>query len=342
MKTIEPHPLAGQLVLVTGGTGFAGQAVLRHLAADGARIRCSIRKTSDLSALRHLDVEWVTGDLADPGFVRELMRGVSYAIHMASTYRTPHATPREQVALHVTGTRNLARAAREQPGFKRFIHVSTIGVHGHIANPPADENYPFAAGDTYQQTKLQAEQWIFQYGREEGLPVVVVRPAAIYGPGDTRLFKLFRMATMPWVPLIGNGRGLYHLIHVDDLASFLLRCTTHPSAVGEVIICGNSSPIPIQDIIRTAGNFYGVHNRFIRLPVKPVKLAAWLCERACAPFRIPPPLHLRRVAFFTNDRAFDSSKMRDRMGFEPAWDNQSGILDTARWYAENGWIKRKG
>lgn len=327
--------LAGGLILVTGATGFTGRNLVSHLAKNGARIRATARHTSDVTCLQGLPVEWIRGELHDPEYIRKAMDGVSYVFHLATAFRETFRPYQEQYNVHVASTKLLAAEAARQPGFRRFVHVSTIGVHGHVESPPGDENCPFAPGDTYQQTKLEAEQWILAHGRNTGLPVTVVRPAGIFGPGDDRLLKIFRMASRRLVPVVGRGKHLLHLIHVDDLVRFMVLVADHPKALNEVFICGNKDPISLETIIAIASREYGIRNRIVRIPVAPVMAAAVVCDRICSPLGIQPPIFPRRVAFFTKDRAFDTSKIRRVLDFQTYYDNESGITQMARWYRDH-------
>lgn len=320
---------AGSTVLVTGATGFTGLHLIKKLARQNVRVRAIVRSESRARLLEQHGVECYLGELIEQNVVDDATQDVNYIIHMASPYRVAHASNDHHYEIHVTATRMLAIAASRQPDFRRFVHVSTIGVHGHIEDPPATETYRFAPGDSYQATKLQGENCIRCIGETNGLPYVIVRPAAIYGPGDLRLRKLFRMGASRFVPIVGSGRGLYHLVHVRDLTAFLVLAATHPSAVGEDFICASREPIPVVEIIRQAGEVYKVKNYFIKIPASPVMSAAKLCEWLCRPFGISPPLYPRRVAFFTNDRAFDASKMTRLLGFEPSVGNSEGIAEAA-------------
>jgi len=328
----------GATVLVTGGTGFTGRHLLRRLVERGMRVRATARETSSREGLEELPIDWRVGALHDAAFVRSCVEGVEYIFHLASNYRQSHGSEEDHRNIHVVSTQHLAGAASEQAAFKRFVHVSTVGVHGHVDKPPADENHPFSPGDIYQRSKLEGEQWILADARESGLPAVVVRPAAIYGPGDRRLFKVFKMATSPIVPLVGFGRCLYHLIHVDDLVDFMLLVSEHPAAVGEAFICAAPEPITIQDFVRVVGKHLGVRNHFVRIPAAPLMAAAIVCDRVCKVLNVDPPLYPRRVAFFTNDRWFDTTKMQQRLQFRTQRGNEEGIRATADWYIEQGWL----
>jgi len=167
----------------------------------------------------------------------------------------------------------------------------------------------------------------------------VVRPAAIYGPGDRRLLKVFKLAKLPICPLLGFGsKGLYHLVHVNDLVNFCITAATHERSQGETYICGYNDPISTQDMVRTISVRLGKTPRFLRLPVTPFFILGDICEFICKPLGIEPPIYRRRVAFFTKDRSFDTSKSREHTGFEYQYSNQRGIDELTDWYKNKGWL----
>ena len=329
----------GTTVLITGATGFTGAVLTRKACAQGLRVRAIARTTSNLGVLAGLPIEWVRGDVFDPAVVAEASAGVEVVFHVAAAYREAGVSDDVYRNVHVDSTRLLAEAALRRPGFRRFVHVSTVGVHGHIECPPADETCRFSPGDLYQRTKAEAELWLRDFAAREGLPFTVIRPAAIYGPGDRRLLKIFKMAAKPVFPVIGHSKGLYHLIHVDDLTEILLRASVHPAAAGEVFIAGDPAALALADIVRIIGAEYGRQPRMIRLPAWPFFLAADLCEAVCKPFGLAPPLYRRRVAFFTKDRSFNTSKLRDRLDYRYGRTTEAGLRETARWYVGHGWVR---
>jgi nucleoside-diphosphate-sugar epimerase len=275
----------------------------------------------------------------DQKTISESVGGVEYVFHVAAAYREAKITDETYTKVHVESTKLLAQALRGSPTLKRFVHVSTVGVHGHIDEPPANEEYRFSPGDIYQRTKAEADEWVREFARAENFPISVVRPAAIYGPGDRRLLKLFKMAVRPVFPLFGRGQGLYHLIHVEDLTDIFITAALHPRALGEVFIAGNPAPSRLEDIARTiAGELGNTTLRFIRFPAWPLFLAADICEAICKPFGIEPPLYRRRVAFFTKDRAFDTRKVQELLGYRYSLSVDEGLRSTARWYREQEWL----
>lgn len=326
-------------VLVTGGTGFTGVHLVRRLAETGARVRVVARPSSDRAPLADLDIDWIEGDVFDPEVIARAVPGAGYIFHVAAAYREAKISDEVYWNVHVKSTQLLAEAARAEPGLKRFVHVSTIGVHGHVEEPPADEEYRFAPGDAYQETKVEAELWIRDFARTHDLPLTVIRPAGIYGPGDRRLLKVFRMARMPVVPILGmKSKALYHLIHVTDLVEFMVLAATREETLGEVYICGNAEHIAFTDMVRIVAGKLGRTPRFVRLPAAPFFLAGDLCEAVCKPLGIEPPIYRRRVAFYTKDRSFDTRKMRAHTGYTYRYDNRAGIEALTDWYRKEGWL----
>jgi nucleoside-diphosphate-sugar epimerase len=336
-----PHRIPpGALALVTGATGFTGSRLVRKLLETGVRVNAIARSSSDLEPLRGLEIRWFRGEVFDPATVAAATEGAAYVFHIAAAYREAKYADEMYRRVHVESTQLLARAALKNPGFKRFVHVSTVGVLGHIAHPPADENAPLNPGDIYQATKAEAELWLRDFGPKNGLPFTVIRPAAIYGPGDTRLLKFFRMAARPRLFLVGHSRGLYHLVHVEDLVKVLLLAAAHPAALNEVFICGNPECVSLEQIARIVAGELGNRFRVVRLPAGPLFLAADVCEWVCRKIGVEPPIHRRRLAFFTKDRSFDTRKLRERLGYAMRYSNEEGLVATARWYCEQGWLKR--
>lgn len=329
------------VALVTGATGFTGSVLVRKLCARGVRVRAIARLSSNLESLRDLPIEWIQGDVYDPAVVERAASGVDTIFHVAAAFRQGGLADAFYRKVHVESTQRLAEAALKNPNFKRFVHVSTVGVHGHVERPPADEEYPFSPGDVYQRTKAEAELWIRDFAAKRGLPLAVIRPAAIYGPGDRRLLKIFQMATWPIVPILGSAKGqLYHMIHVDDLTEIFLLAAVHPAAVGGVFIAGDPAAMALTDILRIIGAELGRTCRFVRVPAGPFFLLADVCEAVCRPLRIEPPIYRRRVAFFTKDRSFNTARLRDKLGYRYRRTTEAGLRETARWYLDHGWIGR--
>jgi dihydroflavonol-4-reductase len=326
-------------VLVTGATGFTGGHLAATLAARGDEVRALVRPKSrarfDASTLPSLGVSAAEGDLADLDSVRRATAGAEVVYHIAATYREAGQPDAAYRRVNVEGTRNVLVASRDA-GVRRVVHCSTGGVHGHIANPPANEDAPFNPGDVYQQTKLDAEKAARELGGSTGLDVVVVRPIGIYGPGDTRFLRMFRGIARGRFPLLGSGRPFYHLTFIDDLIEGFWLSGTVPAAAGRTYILAGPRYTTLETLIEMVAKELGVEPPRWHWPVWPFWTAGLLCEMVCIPLGIEPPLYRRRVDFYTKSRAFDTTRAHTELGFAPRVDLEEGIRRTAAWYREQG------
>ena len=332
---------SGSKVLITGATGFTGVVLTKKLVQAGLKVSAVARHKSNLSPLKDLPITWYRGEVSDEKVMREAMVGQEYAFNIAAAFREAKSTIDDYRNVHVKSAQLIAQEAVKNPAFKRFVHISTCGVHGHIANPPAAEDYPFGPGDEYQLTKLEAELWLNDFGKKNNLDYTIIRPTGIYGPGDRRMLKLFKMALKPVFLLLGNGKCLYHLVHVDDLTNSFIVAATHPNAKGETFISGGEQSITTDGIARIVAEHFGKKFTVLRLPITPFFLLGDLCEFICKPFKIEPPIYRRRVAFYSKDRSFTVSKMKNLLGYSPRYSNEAGIIETADWYVQNGWMSFK-
>lgn len=326
-------------VLVTGATGFTGGHLAATLASRGDEVRALVRPRSrskfDASALPSRGVKAVEGDLADAAAVRRAAEGVDVVYHIAATYRDAGQPDAAYRTINVQGTVNVLEAAKAG-GARRMVHCSTGGVHGHIANPPANEEAPFNPGDVYQQTKLEAEQAARAFGDRTGFDVVVARPIGIYGPGDTRFLKMFRGLARGNFPMIGSGTAFYHLTFIDDLVEGFHLCGTAPAAAGRTYILAGPRYTTLEQLVAMVARELEVDPPKMHWPVWPFWTAGLLCEMVCVPLGIEPPIFRRRVDFYTKSRAFDTTRARTELGFAPKVDLEEGIKRTADWYRSEG------
>jgi nucleoside-diphosphate-sugar epimerase len=326
-------------VLVTGATGFTGGHLAQHLIAHGDEVRALVRARSrarfDRSPLAAAGVVACDGDLMDPASLRRAVDGVDVVYHIAATYREAGQPDSAYRAINVEGTRNILEAAKGA-NVRRVVHCSTGGVHGHIANPPANEDAPFNPGDVYQDTKLAAEQLAREFGAAHGLDVVVARPIGIYGPGDKRFLTMFRGLARGRFPMIGSGQAFYHLTFIDDLVEGFRLCGTVPAAAGRTYILAGPRYTTLEQLVRMVAKELNVAPPRVHLPVWPFYTAGLLCELVCVPLRIEPPIYRRRVDFYTKSRAFDTTRARTELGYAPKVDLEEGIKRTADWYRSEG------
>jgi nucleoside-diphosphate-sugar epimerase len=324
-------------IALTGASGYTGGHVLAALRARNHEVTALVRSAADAERIAAGGTRVVRGALTDAGAVRELVLGSEAVIHIAAVYRTAGHPDSYYRDVNVGGTARLLDAACAA-GVRRFVHTSTVGVHGDVRTVPADEASPFAPGDIYQVTKAEAETLALQAHRERGLPVVVLRPGAIYGPGETRLLKLFRLIARGRYAVVGDGRPFYHPVFIDDLVAAYLLALERESAIGEALIVAGPRYVSQAELAETIARHTGGRVWPFRIPVTPLRWLAAVCEGICVPLGLEPPLHRRRVEFWTKSRAFSIEKARRVLGFDPRVDLDEGVARTVAAYRQAGWL----
>ena len=324
-------------VLVTGATGFTGSHLCKRLVNKGYNVRALARKTSELTELQKLDLEITYGDVTDPKSLARALKGTEIVYHLAAAFLHDGLPEKTFWEVNVEGTKNLLQTA-QQEGVQCFVHCSTVGVHGDIKNPPANEMTPYRPGDYYQESKTEGERVVLKYMAAGHLPIVVFRPAGIYGPRDLRLLKLFKTIKTRTFVMLGSGEVIYQMIYIDDLVDGIVLCGTEEQALGHVYILTGEEPTTLNQLARVIAEVLHVRPTRLRFPVTPVYLAGFACELLCKPLGINPPLYRRRVDFFRKTRCFDISKAKRQLGFKPKTDLRTGIRLTAEWYQKEGWL----
>lgn len=325
-------------VLVTGGTGFTGSHVVRRLLGRGHEVVCLDNQPGLFAEeLRELGAEIVIGSVTDSDLVRRSSRGAEVVHHLAAAFRQLDVPQSVYRQVNVEGTRNVLEAARAA-GVRRVVYCSTQGVHGHVTNPPGDEDSPIAPEDYYQQTKYEGELVCSEYS-DAGMDIAIVRPTAIYGPGDPgRFLLLYRMARKGRFLMFGDGETTYHPVYIDNLVDLFELAADRAEARGRTYIGGDDEYFTLNDLVTAVGRAMEIEVDILHLPFRPLWLAAVACESVCAPLKISPPLFRRRVDWFRQVRAFRIDRARDELGYRPTVGLEEGLKRTFDWYRENGYL----
>ena len=324
--------------VVTGATGFTGGHLARALARHGDDVRALVRTRDARSdALEAAGITVYEGDLLDQDSLARLTADADIIYNIAASYRQASASHDTYYGINATAVATLVEVAAETT-VRRVVHCSTVGVHGDVEHPPANEDAPLRPGDEYQRSKVEGERLGREAADRFGVDLVIARPSGIYGPGDTRLLKLFRGVARRQFVTLGSGDIFYHLTYIDDLVEGFRLCGTVPAAAGRTYILAGAEFTSLNELVRLIADGAGVRPPRLRLPVWPFRAAGAICESVCGPLGIEPPIYRRRVDFFTKSRAFDISRARAEIGYSPSVSLTDGIRRTLAWYREQGWL----
>jgi dihydroflavonol-4-reductase len=326
--------------LLTGATGFVGSAVARVLAARGHTLRLLVRPTSDRRNLAGIEAELALGDLTDTASLARAVAGCRYVFHVAADYRFWVPDPDAMLRANVDGTLAVMRAA-QGAGVERIVHCSSVAALGWAPQGElADENTPTNEADfigTYKRSKYVAEQTVLDLVRQEGLPVVVVNPAAPVGPRDikpTPTGKMIRDAAAGRVPAyIDTG---LNIVHVDDVAEGHVLALER-GRIGERYVLGGENLL-LKDLLALVANVVGRKPPSIELPEAVVWPAALFMEGLARLTGIPPMMTRDHIKMARHKMFYSSAKAMNELGYSPR-PVRSAIEDAVAWFRANGMLK---
>lgn len=326
-------------VLVTGGTGLVGSAVLRRLLADGHAVRALVRPSSDRRNLQGMPVEMVQGDLREPESLAQAAAGCSDVFHVAADYRLWVRDPRVLYESNVTGTRNMMLAAAEA-GVRRIVYtssVATLGLHGD--GSPADEETPVSIEDMighYKRSKFLAEAEVRRLVKESDLPVVIVNPSTPIGPRDIRPTPTGRMildAAAGRMPAFVDT-GL-NVVHVDDVAEGHLMAW-RKGGIGERYILGGEN-MSLQRILAEVAAVAGRRPPKLRLPHNLILPVAYVAEAWARVAGVKEPLvTVDGVRMSKKRMYFSSDKASRELGYCPR-PAVAALRDAVQWFLSHGY-----
>jgi nucleoside-diphosphate-sugar epimerase len=325
-------------ILVTGATGFLGSALVTELVKRKQAVRVLARDEQKARAQFGEAVTIIRGEITDVGQVERVVDGTTIIYHLVGRLYHPNVSAELYHHTHVEGTRILLNACKGQKQLQRIVHCSTTGVHGVTGKTPATENALFAPTNPYEATKLQGELLALKAYQEDSLPVSVVRPGLVYGPGDLHLLGFFSSIKKGLFRVIDGGTALLHPIYIDDMTAAFLLCAEWPEAIGHSYNIAGEHPVTIRKLAMAIA-----HSLHKELPDGSIPL--WLANLASDIFSVVPgmkgenaPLTRSRVQFLTHSRVYDISKAKTELGFAPRVGLEEGMKNTADWYHKHGYL----
>ncbi len=317
-------------VLLTGATGFVGSHIARAFAEAGYEVLCGVRASSDLRWLSGLPVERVPLDLK--GGAQDLSRTVRNAdlvVHAAGITRARRA--KDYHSVNAGGTRRLADAALGA-GVRRFVLISSLAARGPDDLTKDGRDHP---GSAYGRSKLEGEARLRSLGGQ--METVALRPAAVYGPRDTDLLPLFKLARAGWLP-IPSGPNLLQPVYATDVAGAALAAAREPVGFGPFPVA-EKGRYTWKDVVAGLEKALGRRVRAVRLPATAFMLAGRAAELAARPFSALPVFDERRGRdLAVNTWTCDTSPTEKALGWQAEVPLFEGLERTARWYEQAGWL----
>ena len=317
--------------LVTGATGFIGSHLTNALVKKGFAVICLVRNTSNVSYIEDLNVRLVTGNCNQIESLYEAVTGVDYVFHLAGL--TKACSEEAFIDANVKGTENLLQAVlKKNSGIKRFVYMSSLAAAGPSSDGvPLKEDCSAVPVSLYGKSKLAGEQLVLSHRND--VPVVVIRPPAVYGPRDKDLLVFFKMVKAGVAPVWGTSH--YSFIYIEDLIHGILLSALDENAGGEIFFMSDGVIYSSDDIINAIADAVQKRPLKLKIPRFIMSVAGLISERYGKPFIINAD-KLRELKHL--NWVCDMSKAAERLKFEPRVKIKEGARWTFDWYRIHQWL----
>lgn len=315
-------------VLVTGASGFIGQALCSRLVVDGWGVCATLRNSGRGHALVPGCEQRVVGEIGRDTDWLSLLKEVDIVVHLAARVHVMRERESDPLAefrrVNVEGTLNMARQS-SVAGVQRFVYLSSIKVNGEetvTGRSFSEEDQP-APQDAYAVSKWEAEQGLRELADKTGLEVVIIRPPLVYGPGVKANF----LAMMQWltrgVPLpLSAIRNRRSLVALDNLVDMIITCLVHPSAANQTFLVADGEDLSTPELFRRTAEALGKPSRLLPVPVGMLETGARLLGKRAVVQRLCGSLHV------------DISKARILLGWNPPQSVDQALRLTAHHFLE--------
>lgn len=319
---------AADRVLVTGATGFLGGHVVRALLERGVQVRAMGRSLKPGMALASEGADFCPVDLRDRPATMAACRGVTAVVH-AGALSSAWGKYKDFYDINVTGTENVLAGCREH-GVARIVYISSPSVMSrHESQVGLDESYPLPERfvSDYSETKALAEKAV-RKAQAEGIDTVILRPKAIYGPGDTAIFpRITEAVSRGRFPILGAGDTVTNITHVDDVVQAVLLALESDKAPGKVYVITGDEDVNLLDAVRRISDEMGYPPLRRKIPVARAMRIGGLIEDAWRLLRLggEPPLTRYKVSIMGYSQTYDIGAARRDLGYEPKVTWQEGV-----------------
>jgi nucleoside-diphosphate-sugar epimerase len=325
-------------VLITGATGFVGYHLIQKAVAAGLEVYAAVRASSDKSHLSEFDIRYIDLNYA---VVNDLIKTLeehqfNYIIHAAGT--TKAKTFADYNKINAEYTKNFALAAvSARISLEKFVFVSSLAAIGPLTDLSGsiDEDTPAYPVTYYGASKLLAEQYLAEITT---LPLIVIRPTAVYGPREKDIFILFKSISRGLEPHIGSFEQKLSFIYVKDLAEVIVN-SLFSEIRGKQYNISDGYIYDRYVLARTVKKALGKKTFKFHIPVGVVGLMASFMDLLYINSKNTPTLNKEKMAELTAvNWACNIDRAKEDLGYAPQFNLGRGILATIKWYEENGWL----
>ncbi len=332
--TIFCKKMTDKLAIVTGANGFVGSHLVDALLVKGYKVRCIVRKSSNLQWLNDKNVDYFYGGLNDMEALKAALTGCTHLFHVAGVVKSP--TYDGFFEGNVTPTKNILEAALTINALKRIIVTSSLAAHGpNAVGKPSIETDSRKPVSEYGESKLAQEDLAANYYNR--LPITVVRPPAVYGERDMEMLLLFQTVGKGIFPLIAKGQTL-SMVHVSDLVEGMILAAESENSIGKTYFL-SSNPIEFtqKHVAQTMANVLGKKLFFLQLPYLITYLAAAISSFFGKITASNPSLNLKKLQELKQPSwACSSAQASADFGYNPVMTLENGIVKTIDWYKQQG------
>jgi len=323
--------------LVTGGTGFIGSHLVEALLKKGTEVRCFLRKSSDLKWIKGLPIEYAWGDCCDQASLKEAVKGVDLVFHSAGVTKAV----KEETFFHVNadGTANLIEACLENaPHLRRFIYLSSQAAAGPSRDGTRKkETDPCEPVSPYGRSKRMGEEMALSHAHQ--LPLLILRPSAVYGPRDKDIFVFFKFLSKRINPCLSDPAQRISLCHVQDLVQAVLLAAETPTLPGEIFFVSDGQDYPIEEIGNAFARAMEIDAFRLCIPKWVLLGIASFSEYFSQVSGKPSLISKGKVEEMVQKNwVCDITKMKTILGFNPSIPLTVGARLTVDWYRNKKWL----
>ena len=311
-------------VLITGANGFVGAELRKALITKGHAVKSAVRTVQEIHCMQQEYAQVEVGDISPTTHWDGALRDIDAVVHLAARVHIVKENSTEHLSdfrkVNVGGTVNLALHAADS-GVKRFIYLSSIKVNGEGSQTAYTENDTPVPKDAYAMSKWEAEQALHHVAEKTGLPITIIRPPIVYGPGVKANFLSLMKLVKLGLPLPLKGlKNARSMIYIGNLIDAVIRCIDRREAVGQTYLVSDGEDISSPELVRRIAASFKMKPRLIPCPAKLLRFIGKTAGRS------------EQIEKILGSLTVNMEKIRHELAWRPPYTIDYGLLETAKWF----------